>query len=125
MANVKKIRQSVLGALMAIAGLNIFTACYGMPPGGYPDDKVISGVVTDEAGAPINGIQVSVDGQRFAQTDEGGNFGNAVKADKSTFELTFLDTDGQQNGGLFEEQSITVDVPDYYRTVKVTLKKVK
>ncbi len=126
MANVKKIRRAVLSALIGIAGLNIFTACYAPGPGYYNDDRILSGIVSDESGRPINGIQVSLDGNRFALTDEDGKFSNLIISDKNSFELTFLDIDGQKNGGLFEEKSVSVTVPyEGIENVKVSLKKVK
>ena len=126
MANVKKIRQSVLGALLAIAGLNIYAACYGPGPERFSEDRVISGVVSDESGAPINGIQVSLNGDHFALTDEEGKFCNLVISNSSLFELSFNDIDGQKNGGLFEGKTISVTVPyEGMENVKVTLKKVK
>ncbi len=126
MANVKRIRRAVLSALIGIAGLNIFTACYAPGPAYYNDNRVLSGIVSDESGLPINGIQVSLDGNRFALTDEEGKFSNLVISDKNSFELTFLDIDGQKNGGLFEEKIISVTVPfDGIENVEVSLKKAK
>ena len=126
MANIKKIRQAVLGALLGIAGLGIFTACYGVPENYYRDDKVLSGTVTDESGKPINGIQVSVDGNRFAITDEQGCFSNFVISDKSDFDVLFQDVDGDKNGGLFEEKIISVSVSETaLESITVTLHKVR
>ncbi|MBO4571674.1 MAG: radical SAM-associated putative lipoprotein [Bacteroidales bacterium] len=126
MADIKKIRRAVLGALLSIAGLGIFTACYGVPEYYYSNDKVLSGTVTDESGNPVNGIQVSVDGNRFATTDDHGRFSNFVISDKFDFEVLFQDVDGEKNGGLFEEKSLSVTVPaEGFESLSVTLRKVR
>lgn len=126
MANIKKIRQAVLGALLGIAGLGIFTACYGVPENYYSDDKVLSGTVTDESGNPINGIQVTVDGNRFATTDGDGRFSNFVISDKFDFEVAFQDVDGDKNGGLFEDKTLSVTIPiNGLESLAVTLRKAR
>lgn len=83
---------------------------YGMPHANY---KVV-GKVTDEDGNPIPGIEVlaklwkqgaEVDGQPInARTDQDGNYVLSAQAwpGAEGARIEFTDTDGEENGGLFD-----------------------
>ena len=73
------------------------------------------GRVSDSEGAPISGIKVSMGEEgrmdSVAVTDADGRFhvihGTFPFRD-NTFDIQFTDIDGEAGGGLFEEQTVTV-----------------
>lgn len=112
--NFQKLWGNVLRSLLALFGLNVFTACYG--PAVSNPYLGIKGKVTDEMKVPVSGIQVtSVDiGSSSGESDVNGNFNCQVfcsyDAIPETVTLKFTDTDGKDNGGKFEEKIVTVDI---------------
>ncbi|MCQ2166782.1 MAG: hypothetical protein MJY49_05080 [Bacteroidales bacterium] len=112
--NFQKLWGNVLRSLLALFGLNVFTACYG--PAVSSPYLGIKGKVTDEMKVPVSGIQVtSVDiGSSSGESDVNGNFNCQVfcsyDAIPETVTLKFTDTDGKDNGGKFEEKIVTVDI---------------
>lgn len=104
----KDIKRNVVRALVAIAGLNVFTACYGMPYDYYYPTKAVSGTVVDDNDAPIMGIEVSCDGGVIDTTGVDGKFANVVTVgDAGTvISLYFRDIDGTENG---EFKNLTID----------------
>lgn len=86
---------------------------------GTPSVKLrVQGKVTDAAGTPVKGIEVSADNEAVkVTTDEKGNYDL-----KDTFfpttglPLTFTDIDGPENGGEFEPQSLEVTFTEEDRT---------
>ena len=94
---------------------NIFnqTAEYGTPYAEYE----VKGRVSDAEGAPVQGIRVSMGESQSSQldsvavTDAEGRFhvihGTFPFRD-NTFDIQFTDIDGEAGGGLFEEQTVTV-----------------
>ena len=66
------------------------TAEYGTPYAEYE----VKGRVSDSEGTPVSGIKVSIHGT-FPFRD-------------NTFDIQFTDIDGEAGGGLFEEQTVTV-----------------
>ena len=88
---------------------------YGVPTVSYE----LKGKVTDEAGKPLEGIEVSFErlsgtdsaavgnalGPRVA-TDAAGAWSASVQDDPAPIlRVTFRDVDGPENGGLFAEES--------------------
>lgn len=126
MAKVKIISKAAALALTAIAGLALLQACRKENPESYSEEKIITGKVTDEIGRPVRDILVTVNGNRFAVTNDLGDFSNFVLSSGSTFEVSFQDVDGEKNYGLFEEKTLTVTVgKSWVETLQVTLKKIK
>ena len=113
------------------------TAEYGTPYAEYE----VKGRVSDAEGTPVSGIKVSMGIENYmdsvAVTDTEGRFHvihGTFPFDYDTFDLQFTDIDGEAGGGLFEEQTVTVqaemveegdgwDVGDYAvpEEVEVTL----
>ena len=126
MAKVKIISKAAAVALTAIAGLALLQAFSKETPECYSEEKIITGNVTDEIGRPLRDILVTVGGNRFAVTNDLGDFSNFVLSSGSTFEVSFQDVDGEKNYGLFEEKTLTVTVgKTWVETLQVTLKKIK
>ena len=102
-------------------GFKSLTACdtdiwnetpeYGTPYAEYE----VKGRVSDSEGTPISGIKVSMGEEgsldSVAVTDADGRFhvihGTFPFRD-NTFDIQFTDIDGEAGGGLFEEQTVTV-----------------
>ena len=86
---------------------------YGTPYAEYE----VKGRVSDAEGTPIQGIRVSMGESQssyldsVAVTDAEGRFhvihGTFPFRD-NTFDIQFTDIDGEAGGGLFEEQTVTV-----------------
>ena len=108
---------------VAVLGVMGFSACSDDPGGGAvaygspTADYKYMGTVTDEAGNPIEGINVvmngTINGTPLAsltlKTDKDGNFSTVYLRTPSTYFKTidFIDVDGTANGGEFESQTIT------------------
>ena len=128
----KKIWNNVLRMLLAMFGLNLFTACYGPAP--YDSSMLsLTGKVESDEGKPIGNISVFPEGKDFAITTESdGVFFYSRSCDASsvpeTITLKFVDTDGPDNGGEFEEKTVTVNLKEQASkpepmVVKMSLKK--
>ena len=107
--------------LLVCLGFKSLTACdtdiwnetpeYGTPYAEYE----VKGRVSDSEGTPISGIKVSMGEEgsldSVAVTDADGRFhvihGTFPFRD-NTFDIQFTDIDGEAGGGLFEEQTVTV-----------------
>ena len=129
---IKKLWNNALRMLLALFGLNLFTACYGPAP--YDSFMLsLTGKVESEDGNPIANISVSSEGAEFYRTNAGdGSFHYSRGCDASsvpeTITLRFVDTDGPDNGGEFEEKTVTVNLKEQASkpepmVVKMSLKK--
>ena len=102
-------------------GFKSLTACdtdiwnetpeYGTPYAEYE----VKGRVSDSEGTPISGIKVSMGVEDYmdsvAVTDADGRFHvihDTFPFRDNTFDIQFTDIDGEAGGGLFEEQTVTV-----------------
>ncbi len=112
----------LLSGLLTLLGFaSCSTSCggsgiaeYGTPTAGYR----ALGRVTDEAGEPVKGIEVSrvargltADKTVIGLTDEDGRFADKDYATASCgdIEVTFTDIDGEENGGKFQSKTLTLD----------------
>ncbi len=84
---------------------------YGTPYAEYE----VKGRVSDSEGTPISGIKVSMGVEDYmdsvAVTDADGRFHvihDTFPFRDNTFDIQFTDIDGEAGGGLFEEQTVTV-----------------
>ena len=109
---------------VAVLGVLGFSACSDDPTGGAvaygspTADYKYMGTVTDEAGNPIEGINVVLSGIVNAtgnasltlKTDKDGKFSTIAMSTVDTRfikTIEFVDVDGEANGGEFETQTIT------------------
>lgn len=97
---------------------------YGPPPSGYEDMLVmygtpvvefsVKGKVVDPDGNPIQGIEISHDySSRKVYTSEDGSFdytSEDIGFEMETVTLAFTDIDGEDNGGDFQSQEVSVPV---------------
>ena len=109
----------IIKFLLICLGFKSVVAChgateeYGTPYAEYE----VKGRVSDAEGTPVQGIRVSMGESQssyldsVAVTDAEGRFhvihGTFPFRD-NTFEMQFTDIDGEAGGGLFEEQTVTV-----------------
>lgn len=128
--HVLKFSSSLLASLLAILG---FSACgdengaeeYGVPTAKF----IVTGAVTDAAGNPVRGIEVTVkekvddtycdityDGKPQATTDEKGQYTTQKMVSSSlSFHSTegiaviMKDVDGDDNGGKFKTDTLKAD----------------
>lgn len=125
-----KISSSLLASLLTLLG---FSACdFGDEPEEYgvPTAKfIVTGAVTDEAGNPVKGIEVTVkekeensysditnDGKPQATTDEKGQYTTQSLLltafnfkGTSGIAVIMKDTDGNENGGQFKTDTLKAD----------------
>jgi putative lipoprotein (rSAM/lipoprotein system) len=89
-------------------------AAYGTPTADY----IFEGVVTDQAGNPIKGIEVQIDGSfergtlrtlKHETAADGTYFTNIYKECGFVRSITYTDVDGEENGGEFESLTIKPD----------------
>ncbi len=127
--------NAVLTALLAMLGYgcssssteedlekNGFIAMYGTPYADY----VVKGSVTDEAGNPIQGINIKapygsdLDSQfgQVVETDAAGKFTLKEFSSLRGHEIIFEDVDGEANGGLFKSDTIRVETLPKTQTEK-------
>ena len=119
--------------ILLLGSSGILCGCYKY--GCVADEYEIKGVVTDEAKNPIQNIQI-VKYRDTIYTNAEGKF--TFNGWNSGFRLKIEDIDGEENGGEFETQEITVDFTDadlikkgkecktpakYMKTVNITLEK--
>ena len=118
--------NAVLTALLGLLG---FESCdpvdeYGAPPVEYGTPYAhyeVKGQVTDEAGNPIQGIQISANSSVFdsqlyqsVTSDETGHY---TLSERRLFvsdddRIEFKDVDGEANGGLFRDTTLNMrDMP--------------
>lgn len=109
--------NAVLTALLGLLG---FESCdsNGLEEYGCPyADYIIKGVVTDEAGIPIKDIKViapyssEMDSQygQIMQTDTQGSFMLHEFSSLRGNDIIFEDIDGEDNNGLFQSDTISVE----------------
>jgi putative lipoprotein (rSAM/lipoprotein system) len=122
--------NTVLTALLAMLG-------YGCSESEEPEKNVlmygcivayytINGTVTDEAGAPVQGIKTSVKmlfrqdivGMDSVQTDESGKYllGFNEMMDNEYTKLIVEDVDGEANGGEFLSDTLDIDFKKAVKT---------
>ena len=122
--------NTVLTALLAMLG-------YGCSESEEPEKNVlmygcivayytINGTVTDEAGAPVQGIKTSVKmlfrqdivGMDSVQTDESGKYllGFNEMMDNEYTKLIVEDVDGEANGGEFLTDTLDIDFKKAVKT---------
>ena len=109
----------IIKFLLICLGFKSVVAChstteeYGTPYAEYE----VKGRVSDAEGTPIQGIRVSMGESQdrymdsVAVTDAEGRFHvihGTFPYDDNTFDIQFTDIDGEAGGGLFEEQTVTV-----------------
>ena len=113
----------IIKFLLICLGFKSLTACdveiwngtaeYGTPYAEYE----VKGRVSDAEGTPIQGIRVSMGESQssyldsVAVTDAEGRFHvihGTFPYNDNTFDIQFTDIDGEAGGGLFEEQTVTV-----------------
>ena len=89
-------------------------AAYGTPTADY----IFEGVVTDQAGNPIKGIEVQIDGSfemgtlrtlKHETAADGTYFTDIYKECGFVRSITYTDVDGEENGGEFESLTIKPD----------------
>ena len=113
---MKNIWRNVLRILLGFFGLNAFTACYGVAS--YSPYVSIWGKVVDENDVPVKGIKVSGvnDMEAWSETSEQGEFGHGFFCDADevpqTLTFKFTDPDGPDNGGEFEDKTVTVNLKE-------------
>lgn len=105
------------GIISSIASVCVLiSSCSPGIPDKYPDieNVRIVGTVTDDTGAPIEHIKVTMDWnsgtyQDIKYTSSVGKFDSNVQdnpqSDMITLMITLEDIDGEDNGGLFESHS--------------------
>lgn len=105
------------GIISSIASVCVLiSSCSPGIPDEYPDieNVRIVGTVTDDTGAPIEHIKVTMDWnsgtyQDIKYTSSVGKFDSNVQdnpqSDMITLMITLEDIDGEDNGGLFESHS--------------------
>ena len=111
----------IIKFLLICLGFKSLTACevfYGTDEYGTPyAEYEAKGRVSDSEGTPISGIKVSMGVEDYmdsvAVTDADGRFHvihDTFPLDDNTFDIQFqfTDIDGEAGGGLFEEQTVTV-----------------
>lgn len=94
-------------------GVPIAEVAYGCPYADY----VVKGQVTDEAGNPIPGIQVTAPNgsdtdseySQIVKTDAQGGFTLREFSTSRGHEMIVEDIDGEDNNGLFESESMYVE----------------
>jgi len=102
--------RRALKVLSLGAASALFQACYG--PMQSAEGVLIKGLVTTTEKQPVKDIKVLVDEYGYYYcTDEAGGFELWVMQGE-TLTFTFVDTDGEENGGEFETRSEQVKVDD-------------
>ena len=126
--------NTVLTALLAMLGYGCSSSSteenieeYGVVMYGTPyAHYVLKGSVTDEAGNPIQGINVKapygsdLDSQfgQIVETDAAGKFALKEFSSLRGHEIIFEDVDGEANGGLFQSDTIRVETLPKTQTEK-------
>ena len=119
---LSQLTQWLLTAVIALLG---FSACddkndpsdlplmYGTPTADYKAE----GVVTDEDGNHIKGIQIKAEmksvltgdlDSQIVYSDDSGKYATEKHYEKKLLTLTVTDIDGEENGGEFEEMTINL-----------------
>jgi len=125
----RKILSNILRAISVSVASLILQACYGiippdepaeygMPPPEYGppinETSIYGKVQSKETGEPIFGIKVSIEGTEYwKRTDEDGRFYIYLPV-REKYKLKFEDVDGTYNGGLFKDQTFTLNQNDTY-----------
>lgn len=92
---------------------NDYPCMYGTPP---VIDFTVSGTVTDAAGTPIPGIEVTPENGKSTLTDADGRYDVTGLGDAQSGIIFFKDIDGEENGGLFKEHRLDVEFTEEDRT---------
>ena len=115
---LSQLTQWLLTAVIALLG---FSACedktdplmYGSPTADYKAE----GIVADEDGNPIEGIQIKAEmksvltgdlDSQIVYSDDNGKYATEKHYEKRLLTLTVTDIDGEENGGEFEEMTINL-----------------
>lgn len=125
---MKEMFLNICRVMLGLLGISAVSACNGdpTPPDvvaeyGVPHaDYVVSGKVTDEAGTPIKGIQVSsLAGDEYhhqcdtVYTDDDGGYEIRGMVDflGPEVDVRYEDVDGEENGGLFmtEDRKVALE----------------
>ena len=95
---------------------------YGMPPPYENQETTIHGkVVAKETQKPIFGIEVSIVGTGYMiHTREDGYFYLDVPI-QNNYTIKLKDVDGPAHGGLFKEQTWTLNQNDTYKTMLIAM----
>ncbi len=107
-------------AILALLGIGTLTACYGCPPPSlYVYGRVTTPNVADNGeGKAINGIHITCRDSNEVlfqtTTDSNGNYFCPLSADPSRpVSVSFEDTDGFLNGGIYQSQILSgIDADD-------------
>lgn len=118
--------NAVLAALLSMLGYGCSSSDEPVEYGTPHADYIIKGQVTDEAGNPIQGINVKAPygsylSSQFAQiveTDAAGKFTLKEFSSQKGHEIVFEDVDGEANGGLFKSETIHVETLPKTQTEK-------
>lgn len=117
----QKAVRFLFGSFTATALMFTFQACYGMPGETRDFDAAICGRVTSaQTGEPIQGISVCGSNYVSAKTAADGSFTLPVYSGYSTYSLSFVDEDGEQNG-LFADLDTIVPSSALSKTIEVQL----
>ena len=101
----------LLTRLFALFGMTLTcVACYGVEYTEYNPRFSATGRVVDELGTAIEGIKVNTNSSE-CYTDNDGRF--FIRGEIPVVEFT--DVDGAENGGEFEQHSISLNVNDTTR----------
>jgi hypothetical protein len=116
-----KLRR-ILRKLFVVLGVVVMPfaihAAYGMRDDDGPRNTPVRGTVRSQAGEPIAGITVRITGQNLyfhygydASTDDEGNF-IIDMPERESYDIFFVDTDGELNGGFFRHDTRTISLSD-------------
>jgi hypothetical protein len=119
----RKLLRTLFGCISFTAVAFVFQACYGMPEPVFYDVKLTGSVKSKTTNAPIKGIKVAVNDQKYNYgiTDKDGNFNfyasvpnrsnyynKGVVYKHDSVNIHFLDIDGIENGN-FADKIIIID----------------
>lgn len=106
-----KFKKWLYVSTAALLGVNL--SCEGPDEYGTPTARYqVKGTVSNEQGAPVEGIQVSLDWEKTL-TDNKGDYevASGYPGDNGELELSFKDIDSTENG-LYADTSLRVSFRD-------------
>jgi len=136
----RKLLRTLFGCISLTAVAFVFQACYGSWHDDFYDVKLTGTVKSKTTNAPIKGIKISVNDERFNNcgfTDENGKFEfyatvpnsrdyyhfidstQIIRYTPDSVYVHFIDYDGIENG-LFENKTIIID-PAHKNEVKISV----